>query len=587
MLTLLRISGFALIDEVEIGFGPGLTVITGETGAGKSILVQALGVLRGGRAGPDLIRSGADEARVEAILELPASSPMRARLADDGREAGDADEGLVVRRVIARGAGDGRGRARAHAHLGGSIATSADLAAVVGRLVDIASQHDQQSLTSPDAQLAILDAFAEDPAVLAEMAAAFEAKRAAETALAAFAGDARARAEREDLLRFQLGELDAARPAPGEDEALAVERERLRSAERLYAATNGAEETLYAGDGAVAERIAAALKELEPLAKIDPALAPGVERLREAGAAVEDVARDLGRYARGIRSDPARLVEVEERLHLLQRLARKHGATLAELAARREALAAELGALGSYDEGLASRQRAVDAAAARAGQAAAALTGIRRQAAASLERQVIAGLRELGFSTPRLIVEIEPRELGASGADRVRFLFEPNPGDPPRPLAKIASGGELSRLMLAVKQALARTDEVLTYVFDEIDAGIGGGTAEVVGRKLKRLAADRQVIVITHLPQVAAFADAHIRVEKAVTRGRTHVSIVALPAEARAAEIARMLAGAAPSAQAAAHADEMLRAARQTADKDSGGGRAHEGIGRPSRNVAR
>ena len=196
MLTLLRISGFALIDEVEIGFGPGLTVITGETGAGKSILVQALGVLRGGRAGPDLIRSGADEARVEAILELPASSPMRARLADDGREAGDADEGLVVRRVIARGAGDGRGRARAHAHLGGSIATSADLAAVVGRLVDIASQHDQQSLTSPDAQLAILDAFAEDPAVLAEMAAAFEAKRAAETALAAFAGDARARAER-------------------------------------------------------------------------------------------------------------------------------------------------------------------------------------------------------------------------------------------------------------------------------------------------------------------------------------------------------------------------------------------------------
>jgi len=200
---------------------------------------------------------------------------------------------------------------------------------------------------------------------------------------------------------------------------------------------------------------------------------------------------------------------------------------------------------------------------------------------------VIAGLRELGFSTPRLIVEIEPRELGASGADRVRFLFEPNPGDPPRPLAKIASGGELSRLMLAVKQALARTDEVLTYVFDEIDAGVGGGTAEVIGRKLKRLSADRQVIVITHLPQVAAFADAHIRVEKAVTRGRTHVSIVALPAEARAAEIARMLAGAAPSAQAAAHADEMLRAARQTADKDSGGGRAHEGIGRPSRNVAR
>jgi DNA repair protein RecN (Recombination protein N) len=576
VLTLLRIHGFALIDEVEIGFGPGLTVITGETGAGKSILVQALGVLRGGRAGPDLIRAGADEARVEALLELPASSPMRARLAADGREAGEADgadgDGLVVRRVIARGAGDGRGRARAH--LGGSIATSADLAMVVGRLVDIASQHDQQSLTAPESALAILDAFAENQAAVDGMAGAFEAWRAAEAALTAFAGDARARAEREDLLRFQLGELEAARPAPGEDEALAVERERLRSAERLFAATNGAEEALYAGDGAVAERIAAALKELEPLAKIDPALAPGVERLREAGAAVEDVARDLGRYARGVRSDPARLVEVEERLHLLQRLARKHGATLAELAARRDALAAELGALGSYDEGLAARQQAVDAAAGRARAAAAALTEARRQAAASLERKVIAGLRELGFSTPRLIVEIEGKDLGSSGADRVRFLFEPNPGDPPRPLAKIASGGELSRLMLAVKQALARTDEVLTYVFDEIDAGVGGGTAEVVGRKLKRLSADRQVIVITHLPQVAAFADAHIRVEKAVTRGRTHVSIEPLPAEARAAEIARMLAGAAPSAQAAAHAHEMLRAARQAADSDAGPRRA-------------
>jgi DNA repair protein RecN (Recombination protein N) len=572
LLTLLRINGFALIDEVELGFGPGLTVITGETGAGKSILVQALGILRGGRAGPDLIRAGADEARVEAILELPASSPVRVRLAADGRELGDSDEGLVVRRVIARGQGDGRGRARAH--LGGSIATSADLAAVVGRLVDIASQHDQQSLTQAESQLAILDAFAENGTAVDEMSSSFEAKRAAEAALTAFAGDARVRAEREDLLRFQLGELEAARPAPGEDEALAVERERLRSAERLFAATTGAEEALYAGDGAVAERISAALKELEPLARIDPTLGPGVERLREAGAAVEDVARDLGRYARGIRSDPARLLEVEERLHLLQRLSRKHGATLAELAARREALAAELGALGSYEEGLAERQRALDAAAERARDAAQALTRARRQAAASLERKVIAALRELGFSSPRLIVEIEAKELGPGGADRIRFLFEPNPGDPPRPLAKIASGGELSRLMLAVKQALARTDEVLTYVFDEVDAGVGGGTAEVIGRKLKRLAADRQVIVITHLPQVAAFADAHIRVAKAVVRGRTRVSIEPLPERARASEIARMLAGDAPSAEAAAHADEMLRAARQGAGKEAGARRS-------------
>jgi len=556
MLTLLKISGFALIDEVEIAFGAGLTAVTGETGAGKSILVDALGLLRGARAGADLVRAGRDEARVEAIVELPAGSAARRRLASDGREAGDVDEGLVVRRVIAR---TGRGRA----HLGGSLATAADLGRVVGPLIDIASQHDQQSLTDPESQLAILDAFAENAALRDEMAAAHAAAVEAATALAAFSADARARAEREDMLRFQLGELDAAQPVAGEDTTLATERDRLRAADRFFAATSRGEETLYAGDGAVSERIAAVLRDLEPLLALDPSLAALSERLAEAASTVEDVARDLGRYARGVRSDPARLAEIEERLFLLSRLARKHGGSVAELAARREALAAELAEIGSYEEGVAARQMTVDQANVRAAAAAAALSTSRKRAASSLERKVGATLRELGFTAGRLPIAVEARELGATGIDRVRFLFAPNPGEEPRPLAKIASGGELSRVMLAVKQALARTDDVLTYVFDEVDAGIGGGAAEVVGRKLKRLAADRQVIVITHLPQVAAFADAHVRVTKSVSRGKTHVAIEALSAAERTGEIARMLAGASPSAQAAAHADEMLRNARQ------------------------
>ena len=552
MLTLLKISGFALIDEAEIAFGPGLTAVTGETGAGKSILVEALGLLRGARAGADLIRTGRDEARVEAIVELPESSAARARLLADGRAH---EDGLVVRRTIARG---GRGRA----HLGGSLATAADLAGLVGPLIDIASQHDQQSLTDPESQLAILDAFAENAALRNEMAAAYAARAAAAAALAGFAADARARAEREDLLRFQLGELDAARPVPGEEQALAAERERLRGAERFYAATAGGEETLYAGDGAVSERIAAVLRDLEPLAALDPALAPQVERLRDAGAAVEDVARDLGRYARGVRSDPARLAEIDERLFLLSRLTRKHGGSVADLAARRDALAAELAEVARYDDALAARQAAADQADARAAAAAAALSASRKQAASSLEKKVAATLRELGFASARLPLLLEARELGPTGVDRVRFLFAPNPGEEPRPLARIASGGELSRVMLGVKQALARTDQVLTYVFDEVDAGVGGGAAEVIGRKLKRIAADRQVIVITHLAQVAAFADAHVRVTKTVARGKTRVAIEPLSESERAAEIARMLAGAAPSPQAAAHADEMLRAAR-------------------------
>jgi DNA repair protein RecN (Recombination protein N) len=555
VLTMLRIAGFALIDEVELPLGPGLTVITGETGAGKSIVVEAMGLLRGARAGVDVIKTGRDEARVEALIALPAGGAARARLEADGRDLDPDGEGLLVRRVISR---IGRGRV----HLGGGLATAGDLGTHVARLIDIASQHDQQSLTDPDSQLAILDAFAENHALRAEMAAAHAALGEARRAFEAFSADARSRGEREDLLRFQLGELEAAQPVAGEEEALKTERERLKGAEKFFAATAGGEDALYARDGAVAERVAAVARELAPLAALDAELAPLAERLQGAQAVIEDVARDLGRYARGIRSDPARLGEVEERLFLLQRLCRKHGGTFEELVARREALARELAEIGSYDEALSSRKDAVLREEARAGAAAAALTAARRKAATGLEKKVSATLQELGFATARVPVAVEAREVGATGADRVRFLFAPNPGDPPRPLAKIASGGELSRVMLAVKQALARTDEVLTYVFDEVDAGLGGGAAEIVGRKLKKIAAERQVIVITHLPQVAAFGDAHVRVTKTAEKGHTRVAIELLPEAERGAELARMLGGAKPSAEAVAHAAEMLKRAR-------------------------
>ncbi|HVX97596.1 MAG TPA: DNA repair protein RecN [Polyangia bacterium] len=557
MLTHLHISGFALIDEVDLTLGPGMTVITGETGAGKSILVDAMGLLRGARAGVDVIRTGRDEARVEAIIALPPGNPARAALEADGRADldVDVDDGLVVRRVITR---QGRGRA----HLGGGLATAGDLAKHVAGLIDVASQHDQQSLTDPGSQLAILDAFAENDDARAEMAESYAALVEARGALEAFSADARGRAEREDLLRFQLGELDAARPVAGEDEEMRVEVQRLKGAERFFGVASRGEDVLYASDGAVAERLASVAHELAPLADMDPALAPLYERLESARVVVEDVARDLGRYARGIKSDPARLAEIEERLHLLQRLCRKHGGTVADLAAKREVLARELGDLGSFDEALAARKEAAEKAETRARVAAQALSDSRRKAAAGLEKKIAATLRELGFSTPRVYMSIESRELGAAGSDQVRFDFAPNPGDPPRPLAKIASGGELSRVMLAVKQALARRDRVLTYVFDEVDAGIGGGTAETVGRKLKKIAGDRQVIVITHLPQVAAFADAHVRVVKTAERGKTRVTIEALDETERASELARMLAGANPSAEAKAHAAEMLRRAR-------------------------
>jgi DNA repair protein RecN (Recombination protein N) len=562
MLTFLRISGFALIERVELSFGPGLTVITGETGAGKSILVDALALLRGTRGSAEVIRAGCDEAEVEAQFEVPPSSPVRAQLEADGREL---DEGLVVRRIVsAASARSGRGRA----HLGGGLCTLAELTASVGHLVDITSQHDQQSLMDPESQLSILDAFADNSALIAEARAAWQVLAAAREDLAGFEVQARARAEREDFLRFQLTELEEAALVPGEDEAVKSERERVRGAEKFLAVFARGEDALYAGDQAAAAQIGATARELETLSTLDASLGPLVERLRNAQILVEDVAGDLGRLAAqgAVRFDPERLAQLEERLHLIGRLTRKHGGTVEAALERQQSLTRELGELGSFEEGLQVRRRVVDAAQERMTGLSRALSERRRKSARTLGKKIDETLRDLGLREASVKVLVEDREPpGAKGFDRVRFLFAPNPGEDAAPLARIASGGELSRVMLAVKRTLARTDRATTYVFDEVDTGVGGATAEVIGRKLKAIAADRQVLAVTHLPQIAAFADHHLRVDKTTAGGRTTVHITPLDARQRASELARMLGGMKPSREAAGLADEMLRRARAAA----------------------
>ena len=553
MLTLLRVSGFALIDEVELALGPGFTVITGETGAGKSILVGALGLLRGGRASADLIRSGVDEARVEGIFEVAPASDMHRALAADGREL---DEGLVVRRAIARA---GRGRI----HLGGGLATVADLAASVGRLCDITSQHDQQLLMDPESQLAILDAFAGNEALLGEAKQAFATLADARMALDLFDADARARSEREDLLRFQLNELEQAALKPGEDESLRSERERCKGAEKFLAVCTRGEDALYSGEDAAAGRIASVGRELAALATLDPALAPVVETLQSARAQVEDAAASLAHYAGRLRFDPERLGEIEERLFLVGRLARKHGGSVEAAIRRQEEIGRGLAELGSFEEGLATRRAAVAAAETRMAELAGQLGEKRRKAARTLGKRIDETLGDLGLPGARMPIAVEARDaMGPKGRDRVRFLFAPNPGEEPRSLDRIASGGELSRVMLAVTQALAGEGMATTYVFDEVDAGVGGGTAEVIGRKLAAIARHKQVLVVTHLPQIAAFADRHVKVTKTTTKGRTTVRVTMLSAEDRRDEIARMLGGATKTEQAVAHAEEMLRLSR-------------------------
>jgi len=572
MLTTLRIQGLAVVDEVEVRLGPGLNVLTGETGAGKSLLVNALHLVLGGRAGSDVIREGADEAVVEALLELPASHPAFGRLEAAGLsppavgEDGTAE--LLIRRVVSRG-----GRSRAFAN--GALCTLGMLEGALRGVVDLTGQHEHVSLLDAATHLDLLDAFG----ATAGPGGPRERYRAAFAALSALVREARAlaadeeeRARRADYLAFQLRELEEVDPRPGEDAALEAERKVLSSAARLAEAARGAEALAYGEEGSAAERLGQALRSLVEAESLDPRLAGPVGLLRSAAAEAEEAARELRGYASSLGGDPERLQAVDDRLAALRAVARKHGGSLEQALGRREAMRAELARLAGSGERREALRREIDARGAEALGAAAELSGERQRAARAFAKAVARELGALAMARCRLEValtepegalEVSGRRLGPSGGEGAEILIAPNPGEPARPLARIASGGELSRVLLAVKRSLARADPVATYVFDEVDGGIGGAVAEAVGRALADVARERQVLCVTHLPQVAAFADRHCRVEKRVSGGRTAAWVVPLEAEDdRRAEVARMLAGQTVTASALEHAAALIAAAR-------------------------
>jgi DNA repair protein RecN (Recombination protein N) len=579
MLTTLRISGFAIVDAIEVRFGPGLNVLTGETGAGKSILVNALHLVLGGRMSGEVLRDGADEAVVEALFELPASHRVFARLAAAGlRPDGAGSEGdvreLLVRRVASRG---GRGRA----FVDGALCTVTMLEEALRGLVDVSGQHEHVSLLDPGTHLELLDAYAGLDVAADGQASLLGRYRSAHAALAALVrerdalvADEGERARRADYLAFQLAELDRADARPGELEALEDERRVLASAEKLRAAARAAEAFAYGEEGSASERVAQAARALAEAAMLDRRLEPMLALLRSAAIELEEAGRELGRYAESVGGDPERLAAVEDRLELLRALARKHG-SLEGAVARRAEMRDELGRLRGGGERLAELAAELAAAGREASKLARTLTAARQEAAhgfAAAVRSELEGLAmgrcrlEVALLPPEAGVEVEGASLGADGAERAEILIAPNPGESPRPLARIASGGELSRVLLAVKRTLARKDPVSTYVFDEVDAGIGGAVAEAMGRVLADVARGRQVLCVTHLPQVAAFADRHHRVEKRVTGGRTHSDVVLLEAEEdRRREVARMMAGATITEAALAHASALILAARALA----------------------
>ena len=554
MLLTLSITNFAIIDRLEIEFGPGFNVLTGETGAGKSIVMDALGLLLGDRASPELIRSGCEEAAVEAFFDLAGRVDLQETLAAAGFPAGDE---LVLRRLVNRG-----GRSRAYVN--GSLATLAQLQPLSERLVAVCGQHEHQALMGREAHLPLVDTFGEIEPLRDDYQACYAAWRESGERLARLATAERERAQRFDLLRFQAREISAAELRPGEEEELLAERLLLQNAERLAAAAGSGYEALYAADGAVCEVLGRVAGELDGLAAVDPALGELAATLKQSLYTLEDAAAQLRSHLGRISFEPGRQEEVEGRLALLATLKRKYGATVAEILERQAALEVELHELEHVEE----VRAALEAECARLHVtllAAGNRLGTARQAASErLQAAMQSELADLAMPGARFELQLTPLpEPGPSGLERGEFLLAPNRGEALLPLARIASGGELSRILLALKRIAPGRDQVPTLVFDEVDAGIGGVTATAVGDKLRAVSRTAQVLCVTHLPQVAAGADRHFLVVKREAAGRTVTGVESLAGEARVAEMARMLGGAQVTERTLAHARELIGVSAQ------------------------
>lgn len=557
MLRELRLRNIAVIEEATLSFEKGLTVLTGETGAGKSIVVDALELVLGGRGSSDLIRSGCEEASVEAAFNVPADAPALQRLQELDIETSDE---LLVRRIIST---TGRNRA----YLNGTLVNLSTLAEVTRQLIDIHGQHDHQSLLHPDIQQELLDAFAglgPDVAGYREQYAAYTDTQARLQKLTA---SERERTQRQDFLGFQAREIETANIVPGEDADLEEERRILANAEKLRFLAEEAYDILYAGDPSGGESLLKGLKKVSAnmatLSEYDRSMQEATGTAQNAQVLAEETALTLRDYKERITVDPDRLSVIEDRLDLLQGIKKKYGETLEGVLSHLAALKGELTTLESTTEEIGALERERIAFEETLISMATRLSAKRREAASVLEQRIQHELAELGMPSTCFKVSFgslpgsgERPRLTTTGFDQIEFLISPNPGEALKPLARIASGGELSRVMLGLKTILAGEDSVSTLIFDEVDAGIGGRVGDSVGAKLKVISESHQVMCVTHLPQVAGHADHHFRIIKKVVDGRTFTEVRLLKDRERIEEIARMLGG--KEETALKHAGEML-----------------------------
>jgi DNA repair protein RecN (Recombination protein N) len=551
MLRYLRIRNLAVIEQVQVEFEPGLNVLTGETGAGKSVLVEAVGLLLGGRASSDLVRTGADMAQVEAQFQ-------------------DGDTEVVLRREVTA-----QGRSRAFVN--GALVTAGALREFSDRLVELHGQHEHQILMDPESHLSLLDNYAGLENERAKVGQAFSKLQALKTEWQALQLDERQKAARIDLLTFQRDEIARARIQPGEDEELTAARQVLVNAEKLQRLSGEAYAALYESDGAVLGALTAVWRRVGDLADLDPRVTPYLDTREAIKSQLEDLAFFLRGYAEDIDASPARLQEVEDRLVLLERLKRKYSPALAHVIAHHDTAVQDLAELAGLDARAEAMAGEVTAAGAEYLERARALSAARRSAADRFASALEGSLSELAMGRTQFAVRFEPppaTEDGwtATGLDRAEFLVSPNPGEELRPLARIASGGELSRVMLALRSLSVTAGSGRALVFDEVDAGIGGRAADDVGRKLQMLGRDAQVLCITHLPQIAACGGAHYRVRKDVREGRTLTAVHRLAEGERPEELARMMAGGTVTESVLASARELLVRRQNTRERHRGEG---------------
>ncbi len=559
MLQELRIKNFAIIDELNLSFSKGLNILTGETGAGKSIILNAVHLLLGDKATEEWIRSSEEEASVEAIFDISGNAEVKERLKDkvSHLQAEGEENSLLIRRVISR---TGRGKV----FINGSPATLGVLSEAGEGLLSIYGQHEHQSLQRVETHVDILDEFG----TLLKLREEFQKQYQEFVSLSEEVERIRAEKERRlrerELMAFQSKEIEASRIQPGEEESLKEERGILNHAKKLMDFTHVSEETIYSEEGSAIERIQRIINQGREMIAIDPSLSQPLKALESTLIQLEDITLALRDYSRRVEINPMRLEEIESRLEEIDRLKRKYGSTIEEILSFKHRTEEALKSFTSDEERLSQLESRLNPLRQTVNGLARKLSNERKKVALELKKSVVKELSSLGMKKTAFEIHMDPLPISLKGVDRVEFLISPNVGEEVKPLAKIASGGELSRMMLAMKRILAKVGGRQVLIFDEVDSGIGGAMAEVVGKKLRELSLHHQVICVTHLPQIASFADQHHSVRKEVKAGRTLTLVDRLDKEAIVDEIARMLGGMKVTEKTKAHAKEMIENAKRS-----------------------